>query len=109
MPKLNFTINVSLKSFFADNRTRAKLFIDENIKNISNLEEKITRIFGIKHFYLLNNGQLLPSCEDIRILDKDAVIRVVPNNFLPPKLLLDDEYYVIDDDIVNNKNKKKKH
>lgn len=69
-----FPITVNLNDFFADYRSRCKVFINEKIKKISDLEQKIKKIFEISDFYLICDNSYLPSVEDVRVLKKDDVI-----------------------------------
>lgn len=68
MAKSECIILLDLHEFFADDRQRSIILINQNYKKIKDLEDRISDIFGIKEFHLLINDHLLPSCEDIALL-----------------------------------------
>ncbi|KAK9877494.1 hypothetical protein WA026_018605 [Henosepilachna vigintioctopunctata] len=108
MARKTYTITVILKAFFTDCRAQAKIFISEDIQTVLDLENKISRIFGIKDFHLLSNENLLPSCEDIRLLDKADIVSVLPNDS-HTNLLLPKRFYSTIDEPIRCKKKKRQY
>jgi len=64
----HYVISVQLHNFFVDHRANCRIFVKKNMKCIHDLEQHLTELFGVKDFYLLCEKQLLPSNEDIRII-----------------------------------------
>ncbi|XP_044763825.1 general transcriptional corepressor trfA-like [Coccinella septempunctata] len=86
-------IFLDLQEFFADDRRRSKILINQNCRKIIDLEEKITQIFGITSFHLLSDGHFLPSCEDIALLKNGEVVCVRPSICPSKSNLLDESFY----------------
>lgn len=66
----HFKIILHLNNFFSDHRREARIFINESIKTVGDLENHIQNTFGITGVYLTSHNQFLPSCEDIRLLER---------------------------------------
>lgn len=69
-----FRITVQLGNFFQDHRREARIFITKHINTIADLEKHITEVFSIRNFYLTCQNHLLPSTEDIRVLQEDETV-----------------------------------
>lgn len=93
MAKSECIILLDLHEFFADDRQRSIILINQNYKKIKDLEDRISDIFGIKEFHLLINDHLLPSCEDIALLKSGDTVCIKPNIFPSNSLLLSGLYY----------------
>lgn len=70
----HFMVSLFLNNFFTDHRREARIFINNRIKTVRDLENHIQKIFGITEFYLTSRNQFLPSSEDIRILERGDCI-----------------------------------
>lgn len=70
----NFSIIVDLSHFFNDHRSRVKIFIDQQVKTIKDLEAKLGRLFQIEEVHLTSDKNYLPALEDVRILQPGEVI-----------------------------------
>lgn len=75
MAGLNFRVTVDLSSFFSDYRQRVRLFINEDIKTIKDVNCKLEEYFNINNFILMSGKDCLPPSEDIRLLLPDEIIR----------------------------------
>lgn len=65
-------ISLHLLYFFNDFRQQSRIFINENIKNIQDLQNYITDSFGIKKgFYLQCQNFYLPPDQNIKVLKYD--------------------------------------
>ncbi|KAJ8924962.1 hypothetical protein NQ315_001127 [Exocentrus adspersus] len=73
----NFRVIVNLSYFFHDHRANARLFINDTINTIKDLEERIKQIFKIKNFYLSSQTEYLPSTEDVGVLQQDDIVWVM--------------------------------
>lgn len=104
-----FKLIIDLSNFFCDHRTVARIFVKKNFKTIEDIENHIKSIFEIDNFYLSTQNQFLPSCEDVRILDHNDVIRVIKkqlnHNYDFTQNTVNEEQ---DRNIVNKKKKVKK-
>lgn len=74
MESKNFRITVDLSNFFTDFKSRVKIFVNEDVQTIQDIENKLVSLFNIDKFYLTSNNDYLPPSEDIRILQSDEVI-----------------------------------
>lgn len=74
MASNNFRVIVDLSNFFVDFRSRVKIYVDENIKTIQDIENKIVTLFAIDNFHLTSQNDYLPPSEDVRILQQDEVL-----------------------------------
>ncbi|KAJ8927889.1 hypothetical protein NQ314_019633 [Rhamnusium bicolor] len=70
----NFRITINLSSFFHDHRNRARIFINDDIATINDLQDRIKKIFYIDNFHLTSQNEFLPPSEDVRILRNDDII-----------------------------------
>lgn len=75
MERNNFRIVVDLSSYFSDYRSRVKIFINENITTIKDIEDKLRALFEISAFHLTSGNDYLPPSEDVRLLQPDEVLR----------------------------------
>ncbi|XP_028144252.1 uncharacterized protein LOC114337887 [Diabrotica virgifera virgifera] len=80
MAQHNFILVVNLSEFFTDHRQRARMFINEKIKKVEDLQHKIANCFGIEDFILTSSNEYLPPAEDVRIIRSDDVVCVIPTN-----------------------------
>lgn len=76
---LYFPIIVDLSQFFYDHRRTARIFINDSIKSVSDLQNRLTHIFSIQDFYLSTGGHFLPESEDIGVLQKNETVWYVTN------------------------------
>lgn len=60
--------------WFHDHRQRARIFINDDIQTVRDLEKRIEKIFKIKHVFLTSGSEFLPSSEDVRILQQNDVV-----------------------------------
>ncbi|XP_072383091.1 uncharacterized protein [Diabrotica undecimpunctata] len=80
MAQNNFILVINLSEFFTDHRQRARIFINEKIKKVEDLQHKIANCFGIENFILTSSNEYLPPAEDVRIIRNDDVVCVIPTN-----------------------------
>ncbi|KAG8041360.1 hypothetical protein G9C98_002348 [Cotesia typhae] len=77
----NFRVKLNLSKFYQDARKLSFIYVDTSaINNVLQLHSKIATIFAItKPFYLSSeNNVLFPLIEDIRIVQENDIIKVVP-------------------------------
>ncbi|KAH0560196.1 uncharacterized protein LOC123265346 [Cotesia glomerata] len=77
----NFRVKLNLSKFYQDARKLSFIYVDTSaINNVLQLHSKIANIFAItKPFYLsTENSVLFPLIEDIRIVQENDIIKVVP-------------------------------
>lgn len=65
---------INLSMWFHDHRRRARIFINDDIQTIRDLEKHIEKIFKIKKILLTSRDEFLPPSEDIRILQQNDVL-----------------------------------
>ncbi|XP_015598450.1 uncharacterized protein LOC107269280 [Cephus cinctus] len=85
MNRSSFTIVVDLTKYFTDARACSRVFVDETkVWYINHLKQHIINLFGIEEpFHLLiNKIEYLPPTEDIRIINGNDVVIVVPGSGL---------------------------
>ncbi|CAH0547872.1 unnamed protein product [Brassicogethes aeneus] len=102
----SFRVIINLNYFYQDHRSIAMIFINENINKIENLEQKVREIFGIDQFYLTCQNRFLPSCEDVRILQKDDLLWAIPKGYYVDTVVYRGEHVV--EEIEKNTPKKRK-
>ncbi|XP_057320393.1 uncharacterized protein LOC130664475 [Microplitis mediator] len=77
----NFRLKLNLSKFYNDARKLSFVYVDTSaINNVMQLHSKIANTFGIvDSFYLITeNNIFLPFVEDIRIIQPNDVITVIP-------------------------------
>ncbi|XP_050293844.1 coilin isoform X2 [Anthonomus grandis grandis] len=74
----NFRITLDLSRFFNDHRRLAKIFINNNLESIQDLQDRIHAIFGLSGFYLTTQNHFLPLSEDVRVLVNDETVCAIP-------------------------------
>ncbi|CAG9854984.1 unnamed protein product [Phyllotreta striolata] len=77
----NFII-INLSNYHNDYMSKARIFIDSNLKVVGDLQKKLKDIFAIENDFVLmaQNEFYLPNSEDIRIVRPEEVVWVIPNN-----------------------------
>lgn len=76
---MEFRIKLCLYHYFIDYRKTCLLYIKKHIKTVEDLTNYISKHFNIDgEFYLTCNDFYLPCFEDIRVLNQDDVVVVVP-------------------------------
>lgn len=72
--RVGFRISINLSSFYRDHRSTTRVFVNKNMKLISDLQNHIQTIFNINSCYLMSDRFYLPPTEDIRILQSDDIV-----------------------------------
>ncbi|KAF7283740.1 hypothetical protein GWI33_022991 [Rhynchophorus ferrugineus] len=73
-----FPIIVDLSQFFYDHRRTARIFVNDSIRSVSDLQNRLTQIFSIRDFYLSTGGHFLPESEDIGVLQRNETVCAIP-------------------------------
>ncbi|XP_057672511.1 coilin [Diorhabda carinulata] len=86
MSGYKFAVVLNLSNFFSDHRHRARICVNDNIKTVGDLQDKITNVFSIENFILTSRNEYLPHTEDINILQSDDIIWVIPSDVSHPNV-----------------------
>lgn len=71
---------ICLNKIYKDYRKEAFVYVDPNFKNVSDFEKHIQKLFNIPYgIYLTITGSLLPSEENVRVIQSGDVIMYISN------------------------------
>lgn len=72
---MSVRVKVCLNKIFKDHRKEAFVYVDPNLKQVSNFEKHIQKLFNIQSsIYLTIGGVLLPSQESVQVIHTGDVI-----------------------------------
>lgn len=66
---------LDLSRIYSDHRKSATILVKKEFKTVGDLKDRISYLFGIKHFYLsLEPNHFLPDLEEIGVLNPNEEI-----------------------------------
>ncbi|XP_074032892.1 uncharacterized protein [Leptinotarsa decemlineata] len=102
----NLRLTINLSNFFCDHRHRARIFVNENIETIQDLQNKISQIFGIDNFYLISQDEFLPPSENVGMLQNGEVLWAMPARPTEAIQVLNETRSAIENNVSSKSRKK---